>query len=308
MPETAPTPVAPATATTETATPAETPTQAPDSVAQLKALEEKTKADAFRAMDAARRHRKERERFDKTNSELQAKLNEAETRLKQREAEEADEKRYPAKYFERRFGPKWKDALANVSITETVTPDMVASEMDERLNRFKSEAEAREKKLRDEWAQKEQERAQSEAEQARLGYANAALEHIKSNSEKYPLLNRSGLASNVGQYIQNHFMKTSQTDIDGNPTPGKLLTAEEAASMMEGELKEFLAKLQPTQSSDANLSGNGSDAKNQTQRRTLSNTLSARSPTGWVPPKNEAERLQRAYAAWDEGKQGGTKH
>src|SRR3974390_994256 len=92
---------------------------------KFKALEEKTKQDAFRAMDAARRFRKDRDRFQKTQTELQTKLQALEAKLSGGETEAADMRRAPAKWLERMYGPKWKDSLAQVAMTEQVTPDMV---------------------------------------------------------------------------------------------------------------------------------------------------------------------------------------
>lgn len=266
-------------------------------------------------MEQAKYARRRRDELEQEKATLAKERTELLEWKKQREAEDADATRAPTRFLKKKFGEKWKDTLAQVATTDEVTPGMVVSELEERTNSLRAEFEGREKKLREEWQSDKQKQSEAENERARNDYSANALTHIKQSPDKYPGVLASGLAGNVGQVIQNEYMKTCGVDDEGNVTPGKLLTPEEAGQKMEAELKDFYQKLkkafEPSPGSDAKPSSTGStsdESRPNTQRRTLSNTLPSRAPQGWTPPKDDTERRQRAYAAWDAAAAQNQKH
>lgn len=237
--------------------------------------------------------RKQREEIAKREEGIAAR----EAKLKDWEAREADKKRNPAKYLAQDYGADWYDKLSQVKLSGGSTPDLIASEVDDRVasleKKLAAQAEDFERKLTD--------RDSRAAEQTRADYEAGAIHHVKSNPDKYPLVHAFEVVGNIPAVIRSHFDATCSMDEKGRPVAGEVWTAEQAALEMEKALSLRVAAATKANAPPAAKPNIAVDAQrtSPTQRRTLSTELTGSSTGKADAAQNEAERKARATAAWD---------
>lgn len=210
--------------------------------------------------------------------------------------EKAEFKRNPLKFLRNNLGEKYYDELTNMHLNGVPTPDLIASEMDEREQKMRSEFKSEAEKLREEISKRDA----AEATRAQQEYEGSAIAYAKQNAEKYPLLNHFEEWGSIPGLIKQHFMATAKRGADGLLRPGEVLTAEQASKTLEERLeaieKKFEERFQRKQATKQPVL----QRNEAPQRRTLSNDMTATSSNGeWTPPKNDKERRERAFAAWD---------
>lgn len=241
-------------------------------------------------MRLAHEARKAREESAKREEALAAR----EAKLKDWEAQQADQKRNPAKYLQAAYGENWYDKLSQVKLSGSPPAELIASELDDRSKSWESKLSELDAK----WAKKWEERDAQDAQRSREAEAHAALSYITSNAEKYPLVHAFEVAGNINGVIEAHFNATcSRDEVTGETVPGEMWTPEQAADQMEKHLSERYQKVALAKKPTAPTAAVVPPRVSTPQRRTLSTDMSAASPS-WTPPKDDRERQQRAEAAW----------
>jgi hypothetical protein len=169
---------------------------------------------------------------------------------------------------------------------EKATPELAVRAVKDELEAFKAEqAEAR--------------RRAEEAEKVRLEQERSAVldrfrqevaQYVTDNREKYELLNLYGQEGLVSEVIQQHFEQTQ-----------RIMSNEEAADRAEKYLEELVQKAQATKKFGSKAvpqpQGEVAPANVSAQPRTLTNEMSASTPSLVNSPQTEAERFKRALAA-----------
>lgn len=211
-------------------------------------------------------------------------------------ATQADKLRNPLKYVEADYGPEWYDKLTQVKLTGVSTPDLLASELEEREKRLNSTFDEREAKLRKEL----DDFKASQDNAAREEYVQAAVAHVKADKDKYFWLNEFAEYGQVPAEIERHFIATAIQNPDGSIEPGEILSAEEAGGVIEKRITELVerAKAAEARREAAKAPKPAPTSREAPHRRTLTNDLTATSAPA-SPAMNDAERKKRAFAAWD---------
>jgi hypothetical protein len=182
-------------------------------------------------------------------------------------------------------------------MSSQATPDMVLSEVEERVGGVQKKLLDEIQALKSELAEKDNRTALESSARARAEYEEGAVKYVESNKDKYPLVNTLGLSGRIKAVINDHFLKTCSKDEVGNIIPGEVLTAEQAADLMEKELTGLAEKAsQLKQPTTAAAQDKRTDLA---PRRTLSTELSGTSKSDRPPPKDDRERMERAFAAFD---------
>lgn len=260
----------------------------PSDAERLSELEKQTKRAAYEGMKRAQEFKRQREELSKREQALL----ERESKVKEAETWESSFVKDPIRFLQKRLGETWYDKLSAAKLSGAVTPDMVSLEVDDRVTALQKQLQEQSesfKKMLEERDAREERRLQEE-------HAAQAVNYLKTNADKYPLIHAFEVQGNINAFIQNHFAQTCRYGDDGEVIPGEVWTPEEAAGEMEKYLQARLdaavAKKSPTATNAPNASSS--------PRRTLSTDLTARS-TGQLPPaKDDAERRRRAFAAADQ--------
>jgi len=265
------------------------------------ALEKATKRAALESMKRAESFKKQREEVEAEKAKVAADRAELETWKK----EQADRKRNPAKYLERDFGKEWFDTINRIRLEGgKATPDLVASELDERVGSVEAKMQKEIDALKAERIAEKAEAKQKEAQTWRQNWEAETLGQIEKAQDKYKLLTTfmkdkdfgDGIKRDLMSVFEAHFNETQKTDEEtGEPLPGQLLTADEGADRMEKKLKAIYGLMQKT------LSPTPPTASSDTKpRRSLTTDLSATQTSNRPPPTTDAERMKRALAKFDE--------
>lgn len=264
----------------------------PDRLAEIAAQTKRLASERMKLAHEAREMREAAAKREEAFAKERAELDEWK---KQRE----DRRRNPAKYLTAEYGPDWYDKLSKVQLSGGATPDLIASEVDDRVSASEKRAMERiaalEKQLAD--------RDQQSVVQQRDAYLQDAISYVKSNAEKYPLIHDFEAQGNIAAFIQSHFEATKSVDERGEPVPGEVLTAEQAAEMMEKLLAARVAAVDKRrQLKQAAEKPNGA-APQRTEvsapRRNLSTDLTGTTSPDRPPAISEAERIRRAIGAWE---------
>lgn len=220
---------------------------------------------------------------------------------------QADKRRNPDKYLRADYGENYYDLITKLKVEGAVPADLIASEMDER---FKSV----EQKLAEKQAELDKKLSDYQAQELRAEsqkYLDSAVAHAKANADKYKLLNHFGEADSVAREIQQHFAKTTKQLPDGSVEPGELLSPEAAAEAIEkriadiaGKFKAYFeaeaAKTAPAPQKGKSVSTEFTQFAPKRTEPTQRRESSTPTDGEWTPPKNDRERLQRAYAAGEQ--------
>lgn len=199
----------------------------------------------------------------------------------------------PGRVLQEQFGEDWYEKLSRVKLGGgQVTPELVAQSMDEKLESFRREQAAKDAKAAEAAHQRELQRFRAEAE----GFA-------KSKSDDYELINLHGSHAEVHKLIEQHYRETTKFDDEGRVLQeGELLSLKQAADKVEARLEEMVKKSQSAKKFQAKTSQPPAVPERkdtQHRRATLSNDMTATTPSAPPPAKTDEERRERAFAAWD---------
>lgn len=260
-------------------------------VDRLAALEAQTKRAAWEGMQRAKDLKRQREELAKERSATTTERAELEAWKKERE----DRKRNPAKYLAAEYGPDWYDKLSQVRLTGAAPADLVASEVDDRVAQLRKEMDERDAK----WAKRFEEQEAKQAAQMKAEHEATAGDYLKANAEKFPLIHAFEVQGNINAVIEAHFVNTAKRGADGELEPGELLSAEQAAQMMESHLQARVDGIEKAKQAKAKAVPPTQAAVPAAQRRTLSTDMTGTSEGEGAPPKDDGERMRRALAAWN---------
>lgn len=276
------------------ATPDKKPEPKAPEADRLAELEKQTKRAAWEGMERAKKLKREKEEVEKSRAAHGKDLEEIAAYKRERE----DRRRNPAKYLAAEYGADWYDKLSKVRLDGAPTPDLIASEVDDKFAAAEKGWEEKFKALEKRYEERETQSAAREKQ----AYEARAVDYVKANAEKFPLIHAFEVADNITGVIEYHFHETAKQDEDGNWTPGEVWTPEQAAAEME---KALTAKVEAADKARAAVKAK-TQAQNPTthrsetpQRRSLSTDLGGTSRQDRPPPMTEADRMKRAMAAID---------
>lgn len=313
MPEATPAPTPPAP--TQAAPPNGTPPPAPKEGAppaqakpnepsvdqRLAELEKATKRAAWEGMKRAQEMKKERESLEMARKQHEADLKEVAEYKRLRE----DRKRNPTKYLQQDWGEDWHETINRIRLEGgKATPELVASEVEDKVGGVKSEMEKKLAALEAKLAEKDKEAQAKEAQAWRNNWEASLFGDIEKLSDKHKAVNAllkdpkigQGFKADILSTIEGHFQETSKTDEEtGEQIPGELLTADAAAERMETRLKDLYAVLHKALSPTPQQA-----APDARPRRSLTTDLTATQTSIRPSATTDAERMQRALAKLDE--------
>lgn len=243
---------------------------------------------------AQQKHAAERQKFAeerKANEERMRKLEDWE-RI------QSDRRRNPLKYLSQEFGEDWYDKLTQIKVNGTTTPDLIASEFDEREKSLRDEFKSEAQKLREEL----EKRDAAELAREKASHEAQAVAFVKQNAEKFPLINLFEQHAAVPAAIERHFIETCEQGPDGELIPGEMWTPEQAAEAIEKQMLEVEKKILERQKAAKPAAPQAQPSERLTgtpQRRSLSTEMTTSTGGEWTPPKDDAERMRRALAAMD---------
>jgi len=185
------------------------------------------------------------------------------------------------------LGWKYDDLVNFVLNDQQPTSDQKLSRVEQQLEAFKREQEAKEQ------GRLEQERlsAQKQYEETIDAFKSRVSQHVTSNSEKYELINLHEAQDLIFDTIEEYFNKTNQ-----------VMDIAKAAELVENYLEnQFETTFQKSKKVQSKLAPKKEEPQPQSQNKStsvsLNNQVSASSAApGYLPPKTEQERIQRALA------------
>lgn len=285
------TPTAPPPTPAEPPAPSEAPTPPEGNPAPAptppKPEETKEEAQVSRGLNLLAKKERENALARRKLADEWKKLEATRKELDEFRAAKESAKRNPEAYLRNVYGENWYDHLTQYRLNGAPPAEMVAAAVDEKLAAFeKKQQEAEE-------ARQNQARESQEQEYQRILGAlhEEAKEFVAGNKDSYELIELYGSHALIPQTIDAIHRRD-----------GKVLSVKEAADLVEQYLEEQAKKAQAAKKFQpkAPPPPQGADKRNETpQRRTLSNDLTATTAGARPPPKNDAERLQRAKEAWD---------
>lgn len=187
---------------------------------------------------------------------------------------------------------------------KTIPQDMQTKSLREELKaELKRELDARDKE-REEALKTDRE---TKAAQTIVQFKEEASEYLKTNKEKFPLINhpKNDLeysVETISAIIEQHFHATATKNEDGAIIKaGKLMSVLEASELYENHLKDlalsFSETLKPkSDAADPNEPVLTTREKQVQEPRTITNSM-ASTTASQLPPKTEADRMARAMAA-----------
>lgn len=254
---------------------------------QFEALTRKERALLAEKQKAA----EEKRAFDEERAKYKADLEEAAKIkamfAKSKESDELVRSLYGEDYFK---------TFAEWNMEKKPPPDLRVDAVKDEIEKLKQELAKRDKDAAEERKQREQEEQQATVERFKAQVGS----YLKSQADKYKLLNKEGAYDTVHQVIHDHWYE-KQKDIP--ETERKLLSVDDAAKMVEDWLvaraKEHAELLGLTNATAyAQTPARKTPEGSPRETRTLSSDLPGTSAPR-PPPLTEKEREQRAFAAYD---------
>lgn len=245
------------------------------------AAEQQKQRDAQRFATMAR---KERALFAKQEAN---KAKEAELNKKWQDVQDFEKKlssiqTNPGGVLAKALGPDWYEKIVEYKLNGgQPTPAQVAQEVDEKLAAFKAdqikEAEVRQKQ---------------EHESAMADFRNEVKDFVTQNQAEYELTSIQQAHNLVVWTIEENFRRTR-----------KVLSVKEAADLVEQHLVEQHKKLSAAKKLQSHPASSvvpvATPPAEPAPPRTLSNGMTASTPSLSLPAKTEKERIRRALAALD---------
>jgi hypothetical protein len=202
------------------------------------------------------------------------------------------------------WGDDWYEKLTEYRLNgNKLTPELVDQRVEARIN----ELESKQQKEREEQLAAERQRVATQEKEILDTFRKNTVEWVKTKTDDYELINLFGMHDAVHRLVEKTFADTTERDTDGNVTkPGRLLTAKEAADLVEQNLLEQAKKSQAAKKLQARNAAPGTPVTpvfekrtDPAQPRTVTNDLGAR--TTPPPPESglqtDAERIAAAIAA-----------
>jgi hypothetical protein len=184
------------------------------------------------------------------------------------------------------LGTNYEDITNHFLKGEAVTPELVAGVVEEKLTAFqKQQIEEREAEKK---AAEEAKRLSTQAEADRTinEFKSDLRTYLDQNKDKYELISLYDSQDAVYETIEQYFAKEK-----------KILSADEAAEMVEKQLEELAKRLSATEKYGSLVTPAKPESKTpNAQPRTIDNSFSAQSSGLSGPAKTEAEAFQRALA------------
>ncbi len=203
------------------------------------------------------------------------------------------------------LGISYKELTDYILQGEKPTPELVAKSVDSKLSAWEKRLEDKEKAA-EEAQRKAAEAAKLSAEQehtqAWQEWTGQIVEFVKSNPDKYELINLNEAAHLVVATIQEHYEKSvAESRLNGQKP--KVLSHEAAADLVEKFLEDRVKANQAAKKFQTQPAAKGTPDPKQVEKpskeapqRTLTNTMTSSAPS-LLPAKTERERIERAMAA-----------
>lgn len=224
------------------------------------------------------------------------------TKLEQLEKREQSAKVNPVGYLKSVYGEDWQKIINEAALTGATPAQLVQ----ESIDKLREEFEAKDKSRAEESTKAAETQRQQAQDNARQTIFAESAAWYRAKASEFPLLAKIGaepaVARTMAQRIEHEFNKT-----------GKILTAAEAAELIEGDVLEwareatkhekYKAKLQPAPASSTVAPSKQQQGTQQpaAARRSITNDITG-STSPAKPPASDKERLARATAAWDAAK------
>lgn len=224
----------------------------------------------------------------------------AEIEKSRAEAKEARETLERAKsdpgYLEKIYGPDWYEKLTEYRLAGNKPPPDLAvraveERMEGRLSAFeRKQEEDRKREIADRQKRDEEAKSSAEAEKQRVieAFHAETVEFVKAHAEEYELTSLYEQHDLVPQVIEEHHRAT-----------GKILSAKEAADLVEKHLEEQVVKAEKSKRLGGRFAKPAPAPEPPPKPAPTLSNGSAATPSFVGPPKNEDERLARAMAAMD---------
>jgi len=187
---------------------------------------------------------------------------------------------------------------ALVNRGQPATPEQEVKRLARELDAHKADLTAKEQRAAE---QAQRDRA-AQLERETQAFRDRTAKHVEANAEKYELINAEGAQAQVAARIEAHYKST----YDADTGQGELLTADQAAEMVEKEIEERLAKATATKKWQAKFAKPAENALSKSApaapRRTIAELTSTTAAAS--PPKGRTreERIARAMQVMESGK------
>jgi len=268
--------------------------QPTEAEAKLKAREDAIAAREKKYADQAKKDARDKNGLGAKLSRLAELEKESAEHAKQQQLAKLN----PIEYLKSIYGEDYYKIITDTQVSGVPPAQLIASEIQKIREEFRSEMEAEKKKA----AETQTLAQQQEFEEARNEVVESASRFYDEHKADYPVFEKFGNAKRIGEMltsrIEAHFRET-----------GILLSEQDAANGLEESLLDILdaavqadkykERLTPKPPSGKTVSSPGVPQGVQAAgRRTLTNNLTASSPSEKPRPRTQAEREQRAQEAW----------
>lgn len=218
-------------------------------------------------------------------------------RIADMEAKEQEREKRRAVYKQNPLAALEDNGLDYDSLTAYVlndkkpTPDLAVKSVKEELEAFKRQQEDERKKAIEE----EKARIAAEEKAAVERFHRENIDFVKANAAQYEYITALDQHHVVNQVIEQHFAQSK-----------KVLTAKEAADLVEQFLEEHVVKATATKKWQAKQQQAQQKAEPEKRpdpapQRSINNGMTA-SMQSFAAAHNETDRMKRAVAAWDSAK------
>lgn len=223
-------------------------------------------------------------------AEIQARIQKAEAIEKERAAALSD----PAGHLRALYGDQWYDVLTKLQLEgeKGVPPDLqvraVREELQKTTEQLRREAEERFKKLEEERAaarKAQEEQLRAEQDRTIQEFKADCIDFVKANAEKYELITSTGAEQDVLRVIEAVFQKN-----------GRVLSAAEAADLLEADLEEKAAKVYSGKKWQTRLAAEAAKKAEQARSDEPARTLTNGTASGAAIPPNGGKKDRMTLA------------
>jgi hypothetical protein len=187
---------------------------------------------------------------------------------------------------------------ALVNRGQPATPEQEVKRLARDLEQYKAELAAKEQAAATERAKEQAAQIERQTQEFRERTAR----HVAGKADVYELINAEGAHAQVAAKIEEHYRAT----YDPDTRQGELLTADQAAEIVEKEIEERLAKATATKKWQAKVAKPPENALPKSApvapRRTIAELTSTTAAASPPKGKTREERFARALAVLESGK------